>query len=53
VLRFATVANQGSLQLGLDNVSLQTVSSVPEADTNALMLAGLGLMAAVMRRRYS
>lgn len=53
VLRFATVANQGSLQLGLDNVSLQTVSSVPEADTNALMLAGLGVIAAVMRRRYS
>ena len=53
VLRFATVANQGSLQLGLDNVSLQTVSSVPEADTNALILAGLGIIAAVMRRRYS
>lgn len=53
VLRFATVANQSSLQLGLDNVSLQTVSSVPEADTNALMLAGLGVIAAVMRRRYS
>lgn len=53
VLRFATVANQSALQLGLDNVSLQTVSSVPEADTNALMLAGLGVIAAVMRRRYS
>lgn len=53
VLRFATVANQNSLQLGVDNVSLQTVSSVPEADTNALMLSGLGLMALVMRRRYS
>lgn len=53
VLRFATVANQSALQLGLDNVSLQTVSSVPEADTNALMLAGLGVIAAVMRRRYA
>jgi hypothetical protein len=53
VLRFATVANQSSLQLGVDNVSLQAVSSVPEADTNALMLAGLGIIAAVMRRRYS
>ena len=53
VLRFATVANQSSLQLGLDNVSLQTVSSVPEADTNALMLVGLGVIAAVMRRRYA
>jgi hypothetical protein len=53
LLRFATVANQSSLQLGLDNVSIQTVSSVPEADSNALMLAGLGVIAAVMRRRYS
>lgn len=53
VLRFATVANQNSLQLGVDNVSLQTVSSVPEADTNALMLSGLGLLALIMRRRYS
>jgi MYXO-CTERM domain-containing protein len=26
---------------------------VPEADSNALMLAGLGVIAAVMRRRYS
>jgi hypothetical protein len=52
-LRFATVANQSSLQLGIDNVSLQTVSSVPEADSYALMLAGLGVIAAVMRRRYA
>jgi len=29
VLRFATVANQISLQLGVDNISLQTVSAVP------------------------
>ncbi|WP_231587265.1 hypothetical protein [Methylophilus sp. TWE2] len=29
VLRFATVANQNSLQLGVDNISLQTVSAVP------------------------
>lgn len=53
VLRFATVANQNSLQLGVDNVSLQTVSAVPEADTHALMLAGLGLIAFVIRRRYA
>lgn len=53
VLRFATVANQNALQLGIDNVSLQSVSAVPEADTNALMLAGLGIIAAVIRRRYS
>lgn len=53
VLRFASVANQSSLQLGVDNISLQTVSSVPEADTNALMLSGLGLVALIMRRRYA
>ncbi|MFD0929825.1 hypothetical protein ACFQ1T_08545 [Methylophilus glucosoxydans] len=51
MLRFASVANQGSLQLGVDNISLQTASAVPEADTNALMLVGLGLIAAIMRRR--
>lgn len=53
VLRFASVANQGSLQLGVDQVSLQAVSAVPEADSNALMLAGLGVIAVIMRRRYS
>lgn len=51
VLRFATVANQNSLQLGIDNVSLNAVSSVPEADSVAMLLAGLGLMAGVVRRR--
>jgi hypothetical protein len=51
ILRFATVANQNSLQLGVDNISLNTVSSVPEADSVAMLLAGLGLMAGVMRRR--
>lgn len=51
MLRFATVANQGSLQLGVDNISLQTASAVPEADTYGLLLAGLGLIATVIRRR--
>lgn len=53
VLRFATVANQSSLQMGIDNVSLQTVSAVPEADSYGMLLAGLGVIAAVMRRRYA
>lgn len=52
ILRFASVANQSSLQLGVDNVSLN-VSAVPEADSAAMLLAGLGLMAGVMRRRNS
>jgi hypothetical protein len=51
VLRFATVANQSSLQLGVDNVSINAISAVPEADSAAMLLAGLGLMAGVMRRR--
>lgn len=51
VLRFATVANQNSLQLGIDNVSLNTISAVPEANSAAMLLAGLGLMATAMRRR--
>ncbi|WP_235559631.1 MULTISPECIES: PEP-CTERM sorting domain-containing protein [unclassified Methylophilus] len=51
ILRFATVANQNSLQLGVDNISLNTVSAVPEADSVAMLLAGLGLMAGVKRRR--
>lgn len=53
VLRFATVANQNSLQLGVDNVSINAIAMVPEADSAAMLLAGLGLMAGVMRRRRS
>jgi hypothetical protein len=53
ILRFATVANQNSLQLGVDNISLNAVSSVPEADSVAMLLAGLGLMAGVVGRRRS
>lgn len=49
-LRFATVGNMGALQMGVDNVSL-SVSAVPEADTYAMMLSGLGLMGLVVRRR--
>ena len=35
----------------LANLSLQQVSAVPEPDTYALLLAGLGLMGAIVRRR--
>lgn len=49
-LRFASVANEGQLQLGIDNVSLQ-VAAVPEADTSAMLLAGFGVMGFVARRR--
>lgn len=49
-LRFASVNNQGVLQVGLDNVSL-TIAAVPEADTYAMLLAGLGVLGLVLRRR--
>lgn len=49
-LRFANVANRGELQLGVDNVSLE-VTPVPEPETYALFLAGLGLLGAITRRR--
>lgn len=51
-LRFAAVSNQGALQLGLDNVSLN-VTAVPEADTYAMLLAGLGVLGLALRRRQS
>ena len=38
--------------VGLDNVSVQTVAApVPEPETYAMMLAGLGLMGVAVRRR--
>ena len=52
-LRFASVANEGQLQLGIDNVSLQitpVLTPVPEADTYAMLLAGLGLIGFATRR---
>lgn len=52
VLRFANISNQGASQLGIDNVSLQ-VTPVPEADTYAMLLAGLGMIGFVARRRQS
>lgn len=49
-LRFAAVSNQGALQVGLDNVSLN-IAAVPEADTYAMLLAGLGVLGLALRRR--
>lgn len=49
-LRFAQVNNQAYLLQGIDNVSL-TVTPVPEPETYALMLAGLGLVGVAVRRR--
>jgi hypothetical protein len=49
-LRFALATNQASMQMGIDDVSLQ-VTAVPEPGSLALMLAGLGLMGTVARRR--
>lgn len=46
-------ANDGGDNVGavLDNVSVSTVTAVPEPDTYAMMVAGLGLLASVVRRR--
>ena len=49
-LRFAQVNNQDYLLQGIDNVSL-TVTPVPEPETYALMMAGLGLVGFAVRRR--
>lgn len=49
-LRFASVSNQGALQVGLDNISLN-ITPVPEADTYAMLLAGLGVLGLALRRR--
>lgn len=50
-LRFALANNTtNQMQMGVDNVSLN-VAAVPEPDSYALMLAGLGVMGAIIRRR--
>lgn len=51
-LRFGQVNNQDYLLQGIDNVSLN-VTPVPEADTYAMLLAGLGLVGYAARRRQS
>lgn len=49
-LRFATASSVGSMVMGVDNVSLQ-VTAVPEPESYAMLLAGLGLIGAISRRR--
>lgn len=49
-LRFASVGNVAQMQTGIDDVSL-SVTPVPEPETYALMLAGLGLLGVAARRR--
>jgi hypothetical protein len=49
-LTFYATSNSDSLGASLDNVS---VTAVPEVETYAMMLAGLGLMGTIVRRRKS
>lgn len=42
------ILNSGKLY---DNINIATVAAVPEADTYAMLFAGLGVMGAVARRR--
>lgn len=46
-----SVHHQGDFALTLSGVTLPQVSGVPEPETDALMLAGLGLMGLAARRR--
>jgi len=53
-IRFTDTSNGGDavrINWALDNVSVSSVSSVPEPETYAMMLAGLGLIGAIARRR--
>ena len=49
-LTFSALGKQDTYGGSLDNVS---VTAVPEAETYAMMLAGLGLMGTIVRRRKS
>ncbi len=49
-LKFAAIGTSDSVGGSLDNVSL---NAVPEPESAALLLAGLGLLAAVSRRRQT
>ncbi len=50
VLRFAAVTNLAQMQVGIDNVSLN-VTPVPEPESYAMLLAGLGLLGGIVARR--
>jgi hypothetical protein len=47
----ASDAGTGSLSVGINATANGTVGAVPEPESYAMLLAGLGLMGAVVRRR--
>lgn len=48
ILKFVAIGTSDGLGGSLDNIS---VTAIPEPDTSAMLLAGLGILAAVTRRR--
>jgi len=50
-LTFFAAGRSDGLGASLDNVSVTTVSPVPEAETYAMLLAGLGILGVASRRR--
>ena len=50
-LKFSAIGNSDSYGGSLDNVSVTAVSPVPEVETYAMLLAGLGLLGVASRRR--
>lgn len=50
---FITTATPQGLEAGSGNVVYSQTAAIPEADTYAMLLAGLGVMGAVARRRKS
>lgn len=49
---FASGAGQGSLGISFNLATQGNVSPIPEPDSHGMLLAGLGLMATVVRRRH-